>query len=99
MWVGTTELLLIGIIVLFLFGAKRLPEIGKGLGETVRELRKFKKGSDSSKDSVNNKNESKKIQNNIEKKVAMKAVENIPGVKKVLDVSNKVQKVKKIIDE
>jgi len=31
-----THLLLIGILLLVLFGAKRLPELGKGLGEGLK---------------------------------------------------------------
>lgn len=38
---GTQELLIILIIALFLFGGKKLPEIGAGLG---KGLRSFKKG-------------------------------------------------------
>ncbi len=38
---GTQELLIILIIALFLFGGKKLPEIGAGLG---KGLRAFKKG-------------------------------------------------------
>ena len=37
---GTGELLIILVIVLFLFGAKRLPEMARGLGESIRELRR-----------------------------------------------------------
>ncbi len=39
--VGTTELIIILVIVLLLFGASRLPEIGKGLGSAIKG---FKKG-------------------------------------------------------
>ena len=39
---GTTELIIIAVILFFLFGAKRLPEIGKGLGGAIREFRKVK---------------------------------------------------------
>ena len=38
---GTQELIVILIIALFLFGGKKLPEIGAGLG---KGLRAFKKG-------------------------------------------------------
>lgn len=38
---GFPELLVILLIVLLLFGAKRLPEIAKGLGRSIQE---FKKG-------------------------------------------------------
>ena len=37
---GTPEILIIGIIVLVLFGAKRIPEFMQGLGKGVREFRK-----------------------------------------------------------
>lgn len=38
---GWQEILLILLIVLILFGAKKIPELAKGLGKGVRE---FKKG-------------------------------------------------------
>lgn len=38
--IGTQELILILIIVLLLFGGKKLPELSKNIGEAVRELRK-----------------------------------------------------------
>jgi sec-independent protein translocase protein TatA len=34
-----THLLLIAIVALILFGPKRLPELGKGLGEGIRALK------------------------------------------------------------
>jgi sec-independent protein translocase protein TatA len=37
---GTTEILVIGLLVLVLFGAKRIPEFMQGLGKGVREFRK-----------------------------------------------------------
>ncbi len=40
---GTTELIIIGIIIFLLFGAKRLPEIGRGLGSAIREFKKAKR--------------------------------------------------------
>jgi sec-independent protein translocase protein TatA len=36
---GTPELLIILLVVLLLFGAKRLPEVAKGLGQSVKEFR------------------------------------------------------------
>jgi len=36
---GIWELIIILIIVMVIFGAKRLPELGEGLGKFVRELR------------------------------------------------------------
>jgi len=40
---GTWELLIVFAIVVLLFGATRLPQLGKALGDTVRN---FKKGAD-----------------------------------------------------
>jgi len=42
--VGFNELLVILIIVLLLVGAKRLPEIGRAMGESVREFQKALQG-------------------------------------------------------
>lgn len=41
LFIGTTELLLIGALILLLFGGKKLPEMMKGLGQG---LQSFKKG-------------------------------------------------------
>ena len=43
---GVPELLIIAVIVLFLFGGKRLPEMGKGIGEGIKNFKKSIKGSD-----------------------------------------------------
>jgi len=38
--IGTPELLVILLIVLLLFGAKKIPDLMQGLGKGVREFRK-----------------------------------------------------------
>jgi len=38
--IGMPELLVILLIALLIFGAARLPEIGRALGKTIRELKK-----------------------------------------------------------
>lgn len=40
MGIGGHELLLILLIVVLLFGAKKIPELAKGLGNGIREFRK-----------------------------------------------------------
>ncbi len=40
---GVPELLIILVIVVLLFGAGRLPQIGSGLGEGIRNFRKSMK--------------------------------------------------------
>jgi len=42
---GWTEIVLIAVVLLFLFGPKRLPAMGKSIGEAIRG---FKKGLDTS---------------------------------------------------
>jgi len=38
--IGSTELILILVIVLILFGVGKLPEIGAGLGKAIRNFKK-----------------------------------------------------------
>jgi sec-independent protein translocase protein TatA len=47
--VGAPELLLVLAIVLLLFGGKKLPELFRNAGTSVRELRKGLDGDDNSK--------------------------------------------------
>jgi len=37
---GVTELIIILVIVVVLFGASRLPEIGRGVGEAIKNFKK-----------------------------------------------------------
>ena len=46
---GTTELLLIALVVLLLFGGKKIPELMKGLGKGVKS---FKDGIDGMQDDL-----------------------------------------------
>ena len=41
----TPELIIILVIVLLLFGGKKLPELSRSIGESMRELRKGVNGS------------------------------------------------------
>lgn len=54
--IGLQEILLILLIALLLFGAKRLPEIGRGLGKGIRE---FKRTSKEITDQINEEAEDK----------------------------------------
>jgi sec-independent protein translocase protein TatA len=38
--VGMDEMIVIIVLILILFGSKRLPELARGLGKGMRELRK-----------------------------------------------------------
>ena len=41
---GTQEILVILVVVLLLFGGKKIPELMKGLGQGVREFKEGQKG-------------------------------------------------------
>ena len=45
---GVQELVLILLIVVVLFGASRLPQLGKGLGEGISNFKRGLKGNDAS---------------------------------------------------
>lgn len=37
---GTPEIILIGIVILVLFGAKKIPDLMQGLGKGIKEFKK-----------------------------------------------------------
>jgi sec-independent protein translocase protein TatA len=45
-FIGVPELLLLGLVALLLFGPKRLPEMGRGLGKGMREFKDSITGND-----------------------------------------------------
>lgn len=100
---GPTELIIIAIIVLLIFGAKRLPDIGKGLGGAVRELKNVKKEISPSPPPANP--ESVRREGNgqgdsapsLEAKMAGKVMDQVPGIKKVMDVKKKADTVKNLL--
>jgi sec-independent protein translocase protein TatA len=44
------EMIFIALIILFIFGARKLPEMGKGLGEGIKNFKKSMKSVTSSED-------------------------------------------------
>lgn len=56
---GPTELLIILLIVVVLFGATRLPQIGRGLGEGIRNFRRGVKESTDSREPIDEGTEAK----------------------------------------
>lgn len=44
MGLGTTELIVILVVVLLLFGGRKIPEFMKGLGKGIREFKDASKG-------------------------------------------------------
>lgn len=43
---GMPELLLIALVIVVLFGAKRIPDLMKGLGSGIKEFKKAASGED-----------------------------------------------------
>ena len=41
--IGTTELIIIALIIILLFGGRKIPEFIKGVGEAIKEFRKASK--------------------------------------------------------
>ncbi len=48
--IGPQELLLVLLIVIIIFGARKLPELGKSLGEGIKNFKKSVGGQDKDKD-------------------------------------------------
>ncbi|WP_419510979.1 twin-arginine translocase TatA/TatE family subunit [Alistipes sp.] len=46
LFLGPTELILILLVVLLLFGGRKIPELMRGLGRGVREFKDSSKGDD-----------------------------------------------------
>jgi len=94
---GPSELIIIAVIVLLIFGAKRLPEIGKGLGGAIKEFKNIKKDLNVEEGKAGKDAPAKKDPATIEARVSEKVVSQVPGVKKALEVKNKIDQVKKIV--
>lgn len=58
---GTPEIILIAIVILVLFGAKKIPELMQGLGKGVKE---FKKATNEIEQDI--KNSDKKVEHHTE---------------------------------
>lgn len=48
-WLGPWEIVIVVVILLVIFGPKRLPEMGRGLGKGMREFRDSVTGRDERK--------------------------------------------------
>lgn len=93
---GFQEILLILVIIFLLFGVKRLPDIGKGLGETMREIRKIREEKKTGKENEKEKEKDKENQKGNLISDIKKGVEEIPGLKEAKEIKETVDKVKNI---
>jgi sec-independent protein translocase protein TatA len=55
--IGFTEILLILLIVVFLFGGRKIPELMKGLGQGMKEFKKASRTDDEPEKKVEDKTE------------------------------------------
>jgi sec-independent protein translocase protein TatA len=94
---GMPELIVIGVIIVLIFGAKKLPEIGKGLGGTIREFRKVKRDMSLSDETREGEQDDGQEQSFLEKELSRKVVEQIPALKKGMKMKKQAEKIKKII--
>ena len=46
---GTPEIILIAIVILVLFGAKKIPDLMQGLGKGIKEFKNGQEGTDEPK--------------------------------------------------
>ena len=95
---GFQEILLILVIIFLLFGVKKLPEIGKGLGETMREIRKIRDERKTGKEKEKDKEKDKDKENQKGNLISdiKKEVEEIPGLKEAKEIKETADKVRNI---
>jgi sec-independent protein translocase protein TatA len=91
---GFQEILVILVILFLLFGVKKLPEIGEGLGKTVKEIRKIRDERRVEKEK-RKEDQKRNLISDLKKEV-----EQIPGLKearKIKETANKVKNITKIL--
>jgi sec-independent protein translocase protein TatA len=98
---GALEIGIIAVIILFIFGAKRLPDIGEGLGKAIREFRNVKKEfpkeeGDEASGKVKD-GEPPSIESKIAGKVADRVSNRIPAVKQAKRLKEGADKVKNLL--
>jgi sec-independent protein translocase protein TatA len=89
---GLPEIIIILVIFFVLFGAKRLPQIGEGLGKTMKELRKIRGEKKTEKETGKEKEKDNQKGNVISD--LKKEVEEIPGLKEAKEIKEAADKVK-----
>ncbi len=104
---GIPELLIIALIILLFFGAKRLPGIGTGLGKTVKEIRNIKKDLSRDKESEKKtaaedsasqkKSVEEKLVNSVQDKLTDKVIDQVPGMRQARKIKDKADKIRKIV--
>jgi sec-independent protein translocase protein TatA len=97
---GMQELLVIFIVVFFIFGAKRLPEIGSAFGKSLREFKKATKKKDEVSTWIKSPTQdeerihSAKSASEQEDNRLKRELENLPGVKEAQEIKETASKIK-----
>jgi sec-independent protein translocase protein TatA len=97
---GVPELLIIALLILLFFGAKRLPGIGTGLGKTIKEIRGIKKELGKDKEpgkETESADDAEPKKKSIERKIADKVIDRVPGIGQAKKIKDKAEQIKKII--
>ena len=89
---GVPEIIVIAVIMLLIFGAKRLPSIGEGLGKTVKELRGVKKEIDDIKKSEAKREPGKSNASEEEKEISEDKTNSSEGRSTESDIFDTAQK-------
>lgn len=42
--IGITEIIIVAVVIIILFGGKKLPELARGIAESIKEFRKAFEG-------------------------------------------------------
>jgi len=87
---GSQEILLILLILVVLFGAKRLPAIGKGLGETLKEIRNIRGERKAEKEKTKEEQKGGLVSE------IKKDIDEIPGVKEAREIKETTDKIKSV---
>jgi sec-independent protein translocase protein TatA len=87
---GLPEIIIILVIFFVLFGAKRLPQIGEGLGKTMKELRKIR-GEKKTEKETEKENQKGNVISDLKKEV-----EGIPGLKEAKEIKETVNQFRNI---
>lgn len=98
---GVTELILIALILVLFFGARRLPAIGEGLGKTFREIRNLKRHSEDDAETEDkegrNPNEASAIEKEVAGQILDKVSGRIPAVRQARRLKKGADKVKNLL--
>lgn len=96
---GVSELMIIGVIILLVFGARRLPEIGHGLGKTAREIKNISKdmkgGSEKQEPQENRKAEDTERDAPVKSTGLKGEIESIPGMEEIKTAKETASQVRK----